>query len=176
MVEISSVAERCTRNNQVIPNPITDSSGNTNVKWSEYLSQFFLTIPNLLTYHQFSVRQDKPGVVVVKGYSDSTPKDVSILRLGMSISSFPCELKPKELDLKRQWYLYESIRPHCNSNLACDITCPKPKDPKPSTTTPSVETSTKRPCPDDTGTKKKGKRTCSICKLSGHTKRTCTKK
>ena len=38
---------------------------------------------------------------------------------------------PKGLDAQRQWYLYEQIRPFCHSNLAKDITCPKPTVSKP---------------------------------------------
>ena len=44
------------------------------------------------------------------------------------------------LSVQRQWYLYENIRVHCKSTLAADITCPKPKDPKPGSAAVELET------------------------------------
>lgn len=42
---------------------------------------------------------------------------------------------PKGLDAKRQWYLYEQIRPFCPTILQADLTCPRPEPevPKPTT-------------------------------------------
>ena len=79
------------------------------------------------------------------------------------------------LDLKRQWYLYEQIRPHCKSNLAADLTCPKPKSPKPSSGTIDAPVSTSGDTEDGPPPTKKS-RQCSLCKQSGHTKRTCPTK
>ena len=35
------------------------------------------------------------------------------------------------LDVTWQWYFYDSIRMHCKSTLAADLTCPRPSQPKP---------------------------------------------
>ena len=43
----------------------------------------------------------------------------------------PTKKEPKGLDAKRQWYLYEQIRPFCPTTLQADYTCPKPTVPKP---------------------------------------------
>ena len=41
------------------------------------------------------------------------------------------KVKPKGLLLVREWYLYEQIRMHIPNEQDRDMTCPKPKKPKP---------------------------------------------
>ena len=43
----------------------------------------------------------------------------------------PSEVHPPGIDAARHWYLFEQMRPFCRSNLAADMTCPKPTVPKP---------------------------------------------
>jgi hypothetical protein len=77
---------------------------------------------------------------------------------------------------KRQWYLYEQIRPFCKTNLAADFTCPKPNIPKPSGSSEDTVTSQSRSGQNEQCTSKGTKRKCSSCKQVGHTKRTCRSK
>lgn len=44
--------------------------------------------------------------------------------------SLPSVIQPAGLDSKRQWYLYEQIRPFCKP-LTEDLICPLPLVPKP---------------------------------------------
>ena len=44
----------------------------------------------------------------------------------------------KGLDAKRQWYLYDQIRPFCASTLQADFTCPKPTIPRPTSNTTTL--------------------------------------
>lgn len=81
MAEIVRVADRCTNNKQVIPQVIRECTGEIKVKfykWTEYLSEFFRSIPSILTYHVFIVDKEKPGVVTVREYSDSSSSDVKL--------------------------------------------------------------------------------------------------
>lgn len=137
---------------------IRDSTGKVLVpfyQWSTFLSQFFRTIPNITSYHNFKVTLGKSGVVMCSQYSYTLPLKVNLL-------------KPSEFDVKRQWYLYENIRIHCKSNLAADLTCPKPSLPKPNTATEQPGT------PSSADVKRKW--SCTLCKEPGHTKKTCPNK
>ena len=106
----------------------------TYYQWSTYLGQFFRTIPNITSYHNFKVSSD--GTVTVKQYLDSDEEKVKLLKPNVQISDLkgqPEETNIPGLDLTRQWYLYDNIRMHCKSTLAANITCPKPSQPKPTT-------------------------------------------
>ena len=192
MIEIAGVAERCTNTGQVIPQVVRSTDGVVLVKfykWTEYLNKYFRAVPNILSYHQFSVSADNLGVVKVRQYSDSTPIDVNIFKSGITqftIAGFPAQLLPPGLDINRQWYLYEQIRPHCKSTLAADITCPKPSMPKPSknrlattatSTSTAEETLPTSMSTSSSPTKKiptsSRKRCCSKCKQPGHNKKKC---
>ena len=85
----------------------------------------------------------------------------------------PTEKTIPGLDLKRQWYLFEQICPHCKTNLSKDFSCPRPSAPKNSVIPHNFdgEVGDNQPCK-----KKRQIITCGVCKLQGHTKRTCTSK
>ena len=156
-------------------------------QWTAYLQQFFKPIPNILKYHCFRVDVTKPGVVMVKEYSDSDELSINILKVDpevVSATGMPQLTQIKGLDPQRQWYLYEQIQPFCKSNLTADITCPQPNCPKPapkvaqpaSKEAQSASTSTEQTPPVLSSPTKKGtKRKCSKCHQPGHTKRMCTK-
>ena len=78
---------------------------------------------------------NKSGIVYLKEFSDSIEKPFDIRKPDLNdddlLSVMPQQTSIRGLDLQRQWYLYENIRQHCHSNLAADITCPKPTLPKP---------------------------------------------
>lgn len=93
---------------------------------------------------------------------------------GEELHTLPNRTHIRGLDSQRQWYLYEQIRPHCKSNLAADMTCPKPLMPKPSLS--SSRNTDIEARPESTTTSSKPKRTRSVCHKPGHTKRTCPSK
>ena len=157
-----------------IPQLITNSTGDTLVHfhdWSQFLLKYFKTIPNITSFHVFRFDQHHPGTVFVREHSRSPEKQFTILKGESPTSSdHPNQLLSKGLDLARQWYLYEKIRPFCSTNLSADITCPKPPQQKPTLSEPSVGISSNSTSENSAGTKR---RLCSMCKEEGHTKRTC---
>ena len=166
----------------------------TSYQWTSFLSQFFKTIPSITSYHVFRVSADKPGIVFVKEYSDSAEVSINCLKspnTSIDSSLLPEVIAPKDLDAKRQWYLYEQIRPFCPSNLQADFTCPKPEVPKPTTDESShpsksnaaSTTSMKRkhvettpPSCSESQVPPKKARKCSACGQTGHNVRSCSNK
>ena len=137
-------------------------------RWS---SVFFKSIPNILTYHSFTVDAARPGVVILREYSDTEGHAINILKVSaqdVCTAGLPNPTHIKGLDPQRKWYLYEQIRPFCMSNLTADFTCPLPTCPKPERQpTTSNLTHLEQPSPTT------NKRKCSQCHQSGHTKRKC---
>ena len=80
------------------------------VHWSEFLGEFFKTIPNITKYHHFKVKKASPGKVYVKEYSPSTEEEVDICKKGVTTASLrgkkPLEIIPAGLDAKRQYMLF----------------------------------------------------------------------
>ena len=161
-----------------IPQVITATDGETLVKffnWSQFLSEYFKVLPLITSYHTFRFDHQHPGVVFVRKYSQSPEHSIQILKCRPNATDTPQQILPKGLDLERQWYLFEKIRPFCSCNLAADITCPQPSAPKPHQESDGVQNhqgSGGEPTslPTTAGTKR---RTCSVCKESGHNKRGC---
>ena len=142
-----------------IPNTTVDASGRCNCEWydwSSFLGEYFRTIPNITKYHHFSVSQENPSEIVSKIFAESPEEHHTMFKRGVTASSItdalPKVVKPKGLDAQRQWYLYEQVRPFCHSNLAKDLTCPKPTVPKPGeasapSCSQSLSTSVTQPTP-----------------------------
>ena len=174
--ELVSIIERSTVNGQNVAQLVNPLRGNKVVfrQWSSYLSRFFKTIPNISTYHGFKMKSSAPGVVFVPEFSDSKEKKENILRTDADISllasSEPNPTQIPGLDAKRQWYLYEQIRPHCSSVLAADLTCPKPTVLKPGSNQDTEGTASTQELNESTP---KRPRKCSKCKTTGHNKRNC---
>ena len=105
------------------------------IDWSKVFSEFFKPIPGITSFHHFKVSKEKPGIVTCKEYANSEEQTFNIFKKGVTASSLkgrkPTPILPKGLDAKRQWYLYDEIRPFCSTNLAKDVTCPKPSVPRP---------------------------------------------
>ena len=148
--------------------------GNLIVTVYQWSSWFFHGIPDILSYLNFRVKPENPGVIFLRKYSDSTEttfKTLTPTSDEIDPYELPEETVTKGLDLARQWYSYEKICPHCKSTLAADFTCPKPSQAKPTTDTPELQVV----C-DTSSEKARCKRTCSTCHILGHTKRTCSQK
>ena len=115
---------------------IRDASGKllvTYYRWTVFFTKFFKPIPNILNYHIFCVKSDKPGIVELQKFSDSEVVEVSIFKANVtkeSLVGLPELTVISGLSLQRQWYLYENIRQHCKSTQGADLTCPKPLIPK----------------------------------------------
>ena len=122
----------------------------------------------------------------MKGYSDSAEVSIHCLKspnTSIDSSILPEVIAPKGLDAKRQWYLYEQIRPFRPSNLQADFTYPKPKVSKrttdksshPSKSNAASATSMKRkhvettpPSGSESQVPPKKARKCSACGQTGH--------
>ena len=66
----------------------------------------------------------KPGYIFAKEHCDSPEVEVCMLKQGHSIDSLPPlpdKIQPRGLDVSRQWYLYENIRPFCGSVKASSL-------------------------------------------------------
>ena len=103
-----------------------------------------------------------------KEFADSEEKQ---FKDGCDMSE-PSEVHPPGIDAARQWYLFE---PFCRSNLAADMTCPKPTVPKPGLDSSAGSTSRKRTVtlselPETPTQKRKRKRLCSHCRSNTHLK------
>lgn len=171
--------ESSTQNKQNVAQLIHDAEGKLQVffyGWTAFLVQFFKTIPKVTSYHNFKACSTQPGKLRLKEFSSSEEKWQSFLKPGVrmrDIDAMPDRTTVPGLDLRRQWYLYEQIRSHCKSNLAADLTCPKPREPKP--TGASCSHSSVEPMNDGPPSPKK-RRNCSVCHQPGHTKRSCPAK
>ncbi len=106
--------------------------------WANFFGEFFRTIPNITKYQHFKMKKENPGVVYLKEFNDTTEEEFNLFKSGITSSSLrgrkPSEITPPGLDAKCQWYLFDEIRQFCSTNLAKDITCPKPLLPKPGST------------------------------------------
>ena len=100
------------------------------IKWSELFHTFFSSLPSITMCHVFHFDHDFPGKVLAKMRSADPSAQVISIQHPSSIlptpSQFPSEIEPAGLTVERQWYLHDKIRPFCSSNLAADLTCPKP--------------------------------------------------
>ena len=181
--DIELVVKRSTKAHQNIPQCLHGNGGETLVtfyQWSEHLSHFFRCIANILSYHNFRVTYQEPGIVYLREFSNSVEICYEILKPNVSMEelhTLPNLTHIHGLDPQRQWYLYEQSRPHCKSNLAADLTCPKPSVPKPLLSlSRNAYTNIQDTAENSSTSTSKRKRSCSICHNPGHTKRTCTLK
>ena len=176
VAEVAQVVEKSTHAEQNIPQLVRDERGGQQVtfyKWTAYLIQFFRAIPNILSYHKFRVSSAEPGVVYLREFCNSDETKINILKSEHNnFPGFPDEILPPGLDLNREWYLYEHVRPHCKSTLAADITCPKPSQPKSSQHKPS-QGGTSTSAEDETAIPPAKRRLCGICRQPGHNKKSC---
>lgn len=90
MIEVARVVEKSTITGKNKAQLISNLQGEKEVQfyqWTAYLQQFFKPIPNILKYHCFRVDVTKPGVVMVKEYSDSDELSINILKVDPEVVS-----------------------------------------------------------------------------------------
>ena len=175
LVEKSSI---CGANKAQLIRELDGSTAVYFYDWVEFLKSKYKPVPSITSYHVFTVRNAKPDVISLQVHSNGEEKHLSIEKTRPSTDRLPQELHTKGLDLERQWYLYEKIRPFCSSNLAADLTCPKPSLSKPRSQVDrgEDEDNTSTATSSESATKRKRTVTCSCCGQEGHTKRTCPSK
>lgn len=108
--------------------------------WANLFAEHFRKLPSIKKYHHFRMSSSSPGMVFVKEHSDSPEVEFSLLKHPWSPRSedLPDTVPPRGLTADRQWYLFEQIRPFCPEE-AKDVTCPRPRVPKPGRATPAPE-------------------------------------
>ncbi len=118
----------------------TDSQGNAIIvfrKWSAWLGRIFKKLPEITKYQHFHIKADTPGEITVKESIDAEEKRFALLakkeieRFDKGLMKGPPVHSPKVLSARRQWYLYEMIRPHIPIEEDRESTAPRPKMPKP---------------------------------------------
>jgi hypothetical protein len=118
--------------------PYTDHKGYGEIsfrKWSSWLGGVFNNLLGITNYQHFRVDADTPGTITVKRSIDDKEETFCLLkdksfRFGRKPKQ-PPSIKPTRLSAQRQWYLYESIRPHIPNEIDRDATAPKPRVSKP---------------------------------------------
>ena len=162
--------------------------------WSSYFAGKMLKVKGIKKYQHFTFTKSTIGKVSCSVSSDYTATEVSLLRVQQngstswkpSSSTLPDIIQPKGLDAKRQWYLYEKIRPFCIEEKNKDKTCPLPSCPNPCNSTqgtpeppsislpPLTTSAISSPQSDKTDPPPaKRPRTCRNCGKTGHNARTC---
>ena len=173
LVDVALAVETSTTTGQNKVQLTVDERGTRQVKyfdWSAFFGTVFRNLPNMTTYHHFRSTSSVPGVIFAKEFADTEEKQFKLLKDGCDLSgqSEPTEIHPPGLDPARQWYLYEQIRPFCGSNLARDLTCPKPLVPRPGSDSTSARKRTQ--ALSELPETPKRKRLCSHCRSQTHLK------
>ena len=145
--------------------------------WMSFFAPRLRKVLGIKQYHQFEFVA--PGTVLCKQYSDSQGTAISLLKDPWSPTPtvVPAIVPPPGLSLERQWYLYEKIRPFCESRYQ-DITCPLPPSPRPHrtpTVSPAATPPSSPPRRQNPSASPSAKRhrICGKCGGTGHNRRTC---
>ena len=59
--------------------------------WSDFLSDFFTTIPHITSYYHFRCKSEHPGVVFVREFADS---EVTVLKHNVDKNALPLQMMP----------------------------------------------------------------------------------
>ena len=117
IIGIAHVVDESTTTGQNKAQLIRNLNGEKQVdfyQWTVFLQQFFKSIPNILMYHSFRVEAAKPGIVMVREYSDSDEVAINILKVDhqkIITAGMPSLTHIKGLDSQRQWYLMNKSDP-----------------------------------------------------------------
>ncbi|XP_071948388.1 uncharacterized protein [Antedon mediterranea] len=115
-----------------IPQLVANEGGKVFVKaydWNSFLSPYFRKLPNILKMHHIRFSSENPGMVYYKEYIDTPEQSLQLLK---NVNNIPPLILPEPipypgLSLKRQSYLYDSVREFCKFE-ARDIVCPAPSE------------------------------------------------
>ena len=150
--------------------------------WTNFFAGRMLKIPGIKGYQHFHFGGDVDGKVECRVSWDSEPQKHPILSTRNpwhpTVSDMPDIISPNGLDNKRQWYLFDKIRPFCIAPESKDITCPLPSCPRPASSAPPspmaappITEEDEEELPQPPASKRP--RTCGRCGLHGHNIRTC---
>ena len=81
--DIARVVMESSPSGKNLPQTTVSPSGSRNVHWIEwtlFLQQFLKPIPQITSYHHFSVSKAEPGVVTLKEYADSNELKLDIFK------------------------------------------------------------------------------------------------
>jgi len=136
MEDLIKVVKESTTGGYNVAQPIFNNDGQRNVffyNWTEFLVNYFNTVPQIKKQHHFILSQDKIGIVEVKTAVNEGSQMINLTKKGYSVNlpSFPKEKIAKGLTPERQWYLYEEIRKHVQDPSKHDAYCPLPSINKP---------------------------------------------
>lgn len=97
--------------------------------WTEFLSPVFQKFKGIKKYCHFAFSKD--GIIRCQLSVDSEEESYSLLRKNAAVpSDLPPVIPTDGLNLKRQWYLYQEIRPFIDEEFQ-DTVAPKPANPQP---------------------------------------------
>ena len=93
--------------------------------WTSFLTTYFRKVVNIKRFHHFHFVEEST-TVRVQEFADSAFVEQSLLRQRLPHKrTMPQVIRPKGLDAKRQWYMYDEIRPF-TAERCQDITTPLP--------------------------------------------------
>jgi hypothetical protein len=107
------------------------------IEWDGFLARYFVKLDGFKKVHHVRFTRDKPGIVQWKQSLQDALRDFNLTKQIISASIYAgmafenvSAITPEGLSLERQWYLYESNRPHVSQSCR-DIACPLPMGEKP---------------------------------------------
>ena len=100
--------------------------------WAGYLKPHFCKIVLIKSYQHFTVTSNQKGYVMMKHSADGEVTKFNMLKDNRAPhqNELPAVVPPPGLSLKRQWYLFDSIRQFCTPTTK-DIVCPQPASARP---------------------------------------------
>lgn len=143
--------------------------------WLSFFAASFRKLSGIKKYHQFTFTNNYPGQVLLKEYSDSTNiTHYELLKSDIPFTSgdLPPTITPQGLSDKRQWYLYEKIRPFC-SERTNDLVCPLPTVPRARYTPTPQSSPYTSPLQSPSNSPPRKQRKCGNCGENGHNRRSC---
>jgi len=94
--------------------------------WAIFFEKYFKKLPCMKEYHHFRFRNDSPGRVFCKCYSEEVGFDLIRDPTKLSPYTLPPIIDPAGLDLERKNYLYKELDSFANQNNSVDLVVPKP--------------------------------------------------
>ena len=104
--------------------------------WNAFLDQWFVRPAGFSIYHTFIFDKEHPGIVKMKLWPDQVPRDMSLLKDGVTVSSIqyayrdgtmPRVVLPKGLTQQRAQYLYDNVSEFVHDKSKVINVCPNPQ-------------------------------------------------